>query len=1130
MKRLSLSLDQMRTHYSVVVVGSGYGGAIAASCLARAGQSVCLLERGREFLPGEYPDTEAEALGELQVDLPAAPPLCRTGLYDFRVNDDINVFVGCGLGGTSLVNANVSLRPEARVFADPRWPAQIRRDSTIGLAEAFLRAETMLGAAPYPATAPPLAKYAALERSHDGLGRGKLHHPPINVSFKDGRNAAGVEQRACTLCGDCVSGCNVGAKNTLIMNYLPDAERFGAEIFTCAAVRALARKNNRWLVYFQAVATGREAFDAPELFVSADHVILGAGSLGSTEILLRSKERGLALSDRVGLGFTGNGDVLGFAYNNDRPVHGIGYGSGPAGRRPPVGPCITGIIDLRGRDELEDGMVIEEGSIPGALAGMLPKVFSTAARLTGRDTDSGLADTVAKQQREWESLIRGPYHGAVDQTQTFLVMSFDDGAGRMVLKDDRLRVKWPAAGRQPVFTRVNEALLDATRALGGTYVPNPTWNKLLGHDLVTVHPLGGCVMAERAENGVVDHAGRVFAGTTGAEVYPGLAVLDGAIIPMPLGVNPLLTIAALAERNCSLLAAENGWQIDYAAQPAAAPRAAAPLQPGIRFTETMRGFLAADAFADYDTAERAARTAGTTCACTLTVVAEDLEKMLADPGHEARMAGTVTASILAAEPLTITDGVFRLFVRDPSRPGVRRMEYEMNLHAPSGEVYRFTGFKRMEDARELDLWADTTTLYIDVFRADTAIGRGILHILPLDFARQLTTMQVTGVADPATRLATLARFGEFFAGTLWDTYAGFFARPSRFNPDAPPRKRRPLRTPAPEVHPFATPDGAVLRLTRYAGGKRGPVILSHGLGVSSRIFSIDTIDTNLLEYLVAHDFDVWLLDYRASIELPASQSRFSGDDIARLDYPAAVAKVRELSGAKTVQMVVHCFGATTFFMAMLAGLAGVRSAVCSQIATHIRAPLSTRIKSGLYLPTFLDFLGIGSLNAYVDTHADWFERLYDKALALQPLPFEERCASPICRRICFMYAPLYEHDQLNTATHDVLHEMFGIANMTAMDHLARLVRVGHVVAADGREVYMPHLKRLAIPICFIHGAENACFDPRSTALTVQALQAENGNLYERHLIAGYGHIDCIFGRNAVVDVYPAILGHLQRFN
>ena len=130
MKRLSLALDQMQSYYSVVVVGSGYGGAIAASRLARAGQSVCLLERGREFLPGEYPDTEAEALGEMQVDLPAVPPLCRTGLYDFRVNDDINVFVGCGLGGTSLVNANVSLRSEAGVFADPRWPAQIRRDST----------------------------------------------------------------------------------------------------------------------------------------------------------------------------------------------------------------------------------------------------------------------------------------------------------------------------------------------------------------------------------------------------------------------------------------------------------------------------------------------------------------------------------------------------------------------------------------------------------------------------------------------------------------------------------------------------------------------------------------------------------------------------------------------------------------------------------------------------------------------------------------------------------------------------------------------------------------------------------------------------------------------------------------
>ena len=124
MPRLSSLIEDLKTHYSVVVIGSGYGGAIAASRLARAGQQVCVLERGMEFQPGEYPNTLPEVLSQAQVDTPGAFLGSRTGLYDMRINDDINVFCGCGLGGTSLVNANVSLpaEPRAREFGSLRLP------------------------------------------------------------------------------------------------------------------------------------------------------------------------------------------------------------------------------------------------------------------------------------------------------------------------------------------------------------------------------------------------------------------------------------------------------------------------------------------------------------------------------------------------------------------------------------------------------------------------------------------------------------------------------------------------------------------------------------------------------------------------------------------------------------------------------------------------------------------------------------------------------------------------------------------------------------------------------------------------------------------------------------------------
>ena len=128
MSYLASPIDRMSREYDVVVVGSGYGGAIAASRLARAGLKVCVLERGQEFQPGDFPESPAEGFQEIQVDLPDRRIGSDTGLFDFRINPDISVLSGCGLGGTSLINANVAVRPDPRVWTDPAWPEAIRAD------------------------------------------------------------------------------------------------------------------------------------------------------------------------------------------------------------------------------------------------------------------------------------------------------------------------------------------------------------------------------------------------------------------------------------------------------------------------------------------------------------------------------------------------------------------------------------------------------------------------------------------------------------------------------------------------------------------------------------------------------------------------------------------------------------------------------------------------------------------------------------------------------------------------------------------------------------------------------------------------------------------------------------------
>ena len=353
-----------------------------------------------------------------------------------------------------------------------------------------------------------------------------------------------------------------------------------------------------------------------------------------------------------------------------------------------------------------------------------------------------------------------------------------------------------------------------------------------------------------------------------------------------------------------------------------------------------------------------------------------------------------------------------------------------------------------------------------------------------------------------------------------------FTESELFDRTQPPRTKRQLRVEEPNVYYFDSSDGVQLRLMRYQGGNKGPVLLSHCIGVSQRMYSTDTIATNLLEYLYENNFDVWLLDHRLSIELPAAYRQSTMDDVATKDYPAAVAKVLELSSAKSLQVVAHGVGSSTFTMAMLAGLQGVRAAVCSQVSTDLFVPFLNLFKS--YMTPAAKTIGLRTLTTYTDSDASPLDRIYNWAIKLYPMQAEERCKNPVCQRITGLYGNLYEHDQLNVDTHRALHELFGVVNLTAMAQLSRISTATHLVNATGENVYLPHLDRLAIPIAFIHGEDNICVLPKSTEITLDRVTAANGpGQYVRYLIPNYGHVDCILGKNAVNDVYPLILSHLE---
>lgn len=770
MARLARRIEDIRSRYDVIVIGSGYGGSIAASRLARAGRAVCLLERGREIRPGAYPDTPAEAAAEVRIDHAGGRAGARDGLFDFRVDRGLNVLVGCGLGGTSLINANVSLRAEPRVFDDPAWPAALRADVGEGLEEGYRRAEEMLRPTPYPTDRPTPPKMRAHRAAAEALGL-PFAPTPINVTFEDGLNPVGVPQRACVDCGDCVSGCNYRAKNTTLMNYLPDAVNHGAEIFTGAEVRHVERGEGGWRVHYQLVDAGREVFDAPTPFVTAEVVVLGAGALGSTEILLRSATQGLPVSDQLGRRFSGNGDLLGFSYNGPDVIEGVGHGTRDPATSDPVGPCITSVIDLREQPVLDDGLVIEEGSMPGAIGGLVSGLLAVGSS-AGSVPPGG--DPLARTRRQLRTLTGGPYVGAMRATQTYLVMGHDSGTGALRLEDDRLRIDWKGAGFERVASTADRRLEQIAHAIGGVYQRNPTWHRLLGDTLVTVHPLGGCNMGEDAERGVVDHAGRVFAGRRGAAVHDGLYVMDGAIVPRPLGVNPLLTISALAERAVARLADDRGWVIDrrLPGAPDADPAASAPI--GVRFTETMKGHFAVGE-QDHTRGRDVGRARGSSLQVFLTISTDDVDALVTDPAHLMKVIGSATAPALHPEPLSLSSGTFNLLVRGDGDARTRLMIYEAPLTTADGRVYFLYGQKDVRDDGGPDLWPDTSTLFVTLHdgasRESPVLGRGIIRISPADFARQLTTIRITDAPDRATRLRALTRFGGFFAGSLFAIYA-----------------------------------------------------------------------------------------------------------------------------------------------------------------------------------------------------------------------------------------------------------------------------------------------------------------------------------------------------------------------
>jgi choline dehydrogenase-like flavoprotein len=330
---------------------------------------------------------------------------------------------------------------------------------------------------------------------------------------------------------------------------------------------------NKWSVFFAWHGDKRDAFKTSIftelMWVQArEFVFLGAGSLGTTEILLRSREYGLPLSHQVGLNMSGNGDILAFGYNGEKTANAIGTDDKAYLAKHPVGPTINGIIDMRDEEVAphpRDGFVIEEGAVPKALAHVLHAMYTVTS---GKRMPTGLA--IRERLDELAGTLTGDlfgpwgHHSSLNRTMIYLIMSHDDNQGSMCLDKNQPSLQFSGVEHSIRVQQIDKLLQDAMGKIGAEYIPNPFTSKKFGRSEISVHPLGGANMSPDGTGmmGATNHLGQVFKGS-GKEVYEGLVVVDAACIPAALGVNPFATITALAERSVETLARQKGWEIDY---------------------------------------------------------------------------------------------------------------------------------------------------------------------------------------------------------------------------------------------------------------------------------------------------------------------------------------------------------------------------------------------------------------------------------------------------------------------------------------------------------------------------------------------------------------------------------------
>jgi pimeloyl-ACP methyl ester carboxylesterase len=311
--------------------------------------------------------------------------------------------------------------------------------------------------------------------------------------------------------------------------------------------------------------------------------------------------------------------------------------------------------------------------------------------------------------------------------------------------------------------------------------------------------------------------------------------------------------------------------------------------------------------------------------------------------------------------------------------------------------------------------------------------------------------------------------------------------------------------------------------------RKGPVLLVHGAGVRANIFRAP-VETTLVDTLLAAGYDVWLENWRASIDFPPNT--WTLDQAARFDHPEAVNTVVARTGQDRVKAVIHCQGSTSFMMSAMAGLVPrVSTIVSNAVSLHTVVPRLSELKIRFAMPL------VSHLTLYLNPQWGRFApTLTAKAIDLFVEMTHHECNNPVCKEVSFTYGSgwpaLWSHENLNDATHDWLKDEFAHVPLSFFEQMARCIRMGHLVANEDASPlprdFIAQPPRTEARIAFLAGADNHCFLPIGQVRSFRFFDRQRPGFHALHVLPKYGHLDVFMGRHAARDTFPLILAELDK--